>query len=129
MTKGSKKAASTKVSVSSKLRVGDSVMVIAGGNRLKRPNIGQVGRIISFVGERQEQIVIEGLNSGLKHVKPKSTTDAGGRVLKIRPVHLSNAMYYSEKHKRPFRLKVSILEDGTKVRGFLLPGTSTFEQL
>jgi large subunit ribosomal protein L24 len=115
--------------VNTKLKVGDTVMVIAGGNRLKRPNKGKVGKIIAFLGDSREQIVVEDVNSGVRHVKAKTALEKGGVVPRLRPIHISNAMFYSDKLKRPVRLKTKRLEDGTKVRGFKNPENGDFEQL
>lgn len=115
--------------VNTKLKIGDSVMVIAGGNRLKRPNKGKVGKIVAFVGDNRDHIVVEGVNNGVRHVKARTAFESGGIMSRLRPIHISNAMFYSEKLKRPVRLKLKELEDGTKVRGFKNPESGEFEQL
>jgi large subunit ribosomal protein L24 len=115
--------------VNTKLKVGDTVMVIAGGNRLKRPNKGKVGKIIAFVGDARDHIVVEDVNSGVRHVKAKTAFELGGILSRLRPIHISNAMFYSDKLKRPVRLKTKELEDGTRVRGFRNPENGEFEQL
>jgi large subunit ribosomal protein L24 len=115
--------------INTKLKIGDTVMVIAGGNRLKRPNKGRVGKILAFVGDFREHIVVEDVNSGVRHVKAKTAFESSGIIPRLRPIHISNAMFYSDKFKRPVRLKTKKLEDGTKVRGFNNPENGEFEQL
>ena len=44
------------------LRAGDMVMVIAGGNKNKRQNKGQVGPIKSFEGKKKDRAIVEGLS-------------------------------------------------------------------
>lgn len=109
------------------LKQGDTVMVIAGGNKSKRPNKGQVGKILSFHGS--DRIVVEGVNLVTKH---KRATKPGEESVKVKvpaAIHVSNVMYYSEKLKRPVRLKKQFLEDGKKVRGFVHPDSGEFEQI
>ena len=115
--------------VKTKLKVGDTVMVIAGGNRLKRQNKGKVGKIVAFIGDTRERIIVEDVNSGVRHVKAKTALENGGIVTRLRPIHISNAMFYSDKFKMPLRLRTKRLEDGTKVRGFKNPENGEFEQL
>lgn len=115
--------------VNTKLKIGDSVMVIAGGNRLKRPNKGQVGKIVAFVGDTREHIIVEGVNNGVRHVKARTAFESSGIISRLRPIHISNAMFYSDKFKRPVRLKTKKLEDGTKVRGYKSPENGEFVQL
>ena len=44
-------------------------------------------------------------------------------------IHISNVMYYREELKRPVRIKIKMLDDGRKVRGFVNPQTKAFEQI
>jgi ribosomal protein L24 len=118
-----------KINNSTRLKVGDSVMVIAGGNRLKRPNKGKVGKILEFVGPEKQYVLIEGINSGVRHVRAKTAFEKSGIFARLRPIHISNVMFYSDKFSRPFRLKSQTLQDGSKVRGFKNPGTGEFFQL
>ncbi|MCB0330172.1 MAG: 50S ribosomal protein L24 [Bdellovibrionales bacterium] len=109
------------------LKKGDQVMVIAGGNKKKRPNKGQVGRILGFQGE--DRVIVEGLNLMTKHKRASKPGEQSEKIQKPAGIHLSNVMYYAEKVKKPVRLKARFLEDGRKVRGYVNPENGEFEQI
>jgi large subunit ribosomal protein L24 len=100
------------------LKVGDPVMVIAGGNKEKRPNKGQVGKILRFVGEDRQRAVVEGLNLYTKHQRATGPEKPAGKIQREGSIHVSNLLYYVEKLKKPVRLKHKTLADGRKVRGY-----------
>ena len=109
-----------------KIRKGDTVMVIAGGNRETRPLAGKIGKVLGFMGDR---VLIEGLNIVTRHQRAKGPDKPAGKIQKEAPLHISNVMYYAEKVKQPVRLKIRILDDGRKVRGYLNPETKEFVQI
>ena len=109
------------------LRKGDLVMVISGGNKKKRPNIGKVGKILRFVGT--ERVMVEGVNLITKHQRAQGPNKPAGKVQKEAGIHISNVMLYVEKLKRPVRIKHKLLADGKKVRGFTNPETKKFEEI
>lgn len=102
-----------------RLKRGDTVMVIAGGNKNKRPNKGQVGKIVRFVGKNKDRVIVEGLNLFTKHRRQMGPNKPAGKVREEAGIHISNVMYYAEKLKQPVRLQAKTLEDGRKVRGYL----------
>ncbi len=105
------------------LRVGDSVMVIAGGNKTTNLLKRQVGRILGFAGDR---VVVEGLNLGVKYKRPTRVGERGAVVRAERSVHVSNVMFYAEELKRPVRLGTVIRPDGLKERGYIDPVSKEF---
>ncbi len=113
----------------SALRKGDPVMVIAGGNKSKRPIKGQVGKIVSFRGKDKSRAIVEGINLFTKHQRQTAPGRSSGKIQKEGGIHISNLMYYVEKLKRPVRLRHNFLADGTKVRGYLDPETKAFVQI
>ena len=118
-----------KETVSTDLRRGDPVMVIAGGNKSKRPIKGQVSKIKAIVGDKCDRVVLEGLNIFIRHKKAQAPGEEGGKVQVEVPVHVSNVMYYVEKLKRPVRLFKGISADGKRVRGYKDPETKKFVEL
>ncbi|RMD85972.1 MAG: 50S ribosomal protein L24 [Candidatus Dadabacteria bacterium] len=100
---------------------------MSGGNSKKRDNKGKVGTIRRFVWP--DRVVVEGLNFVSKHQKQTSPDKPAGKVPVEAPVHISNVMYYAEKIERPVRLCCKRLEDGTKVRGYKVPGKGDFVQI
>lgn len=115
--------------IASKLKTGDIVMVIAGGNKKKNRVLkGQTGKILKFLPSTN-RVIVEGLNKVTRHKRAMTATDSAGKIEKDGSVHISNVMYYSEELKRPVRVKSKTLGDGRKVRGYLNPKTKEFEQI
>lgn len=111
------------------LRKGDLVMVIAGGNKHKRPNKGQVGNILGFAGKKKDRVIVEGVNLITKHQR-QTSADTESQIVKVEgSIHISNVMYYVEKLQKPVRLKSNFLDDGRKVRGYTSPETKEFVQV
>ncbi|MDD2941906.1 MAG: 50S ribosomal protein L24 [bacterium] len=119
----------SKTQIATKLRVGDPVMVIAGGNSLKSEQVkGRVGKIRRIDRERG-RVWVEGVNLIKRHKRAMSPTESAGIVTKEGSINLSNVMFYAETIKRPVRLCFKTLEDGHKVRGYINPQTKQFEQI
>lgn len=119
----------SKTQIATKLRVGDPVMVIAGGNSLKsEPVKGQIGKI-RRINRESGRVWVEGVNMIKRHKRATSPTDSAGIVTKEGSVSISNVMFYAEAIKRPVRLCFRTLEDGHKVRGYINPQTKQFEQI
>ena len=112
-----------------KLKKGDMVMVVAGGNKKKRPIKGKVGKILSFVGEARDRVLIEGVNMVTKHQRSKGPDKPAAKVTKEAPMHISNVMYYVEILQKPVKLCTRALEDGRRVRGYKHPETDKFVQI
>lgn len=107
------------------LKVGDKVMILAGGNKKKGKTLkGQVGTLKTIL-PKKGRVIIEGLNFIKRHKRASNSQEESGIVVKEGSVAISNVMYYSEKLKRPFRLKVQT-EGDKKVRGFVNPEDKTF---
>ena len=88
-----------------KIKVGDNVKIILGRDKNK---IGKVQRIID------KKIIIEGINTKIKHVKP-SQKDKIGKIIKFNaPISISNVMVCNEKG---LASKISIIfENNKKIR-------------
>ncbi len=115
--------------VTTKLRVGDTVMVIAGGHKDKRPNKGKVGKLVRFVGKDKKRVVVEGVNFVTRHQKAKTPGAQSAKVQKEASIAISNVMYYVETLKKPVRLKMSLRDDGKKVRGYVDPSSKKFTEI
>ena len=111
------------------LKKGDPVMVIAGGNKKKRPIKGQVSKVKAIVGSRGERVILDGLNIFVRHKRAQGPGQEGGKISIEKSVHISNVMYYVEKLKRPVRLVKDVAGDGKRVRGYRDPETKKFVQL
>ena len=98
--------AKEKVSFKLKIKKGDTVKVIAGSDR---NTVGQVLEVIPS----ENKAIVEGVNVRIKHRKA-TEGDAGGRVEKTMPVHISNLMVVDANGK-PSRVGRR-LENGKLVR-------------
>ena len=124
-----KKTAKSSKAIPTRLRVGDPVMVLAGGNKKKGKVLkSQTGKILRFASGRN-RVVVEGLNMIKRHKRAMTSQDSAGIIDREGSVHISNVMYYSDEIKSPVRIVVKELEDGRKVRGFRHPETKEFEQI
>jgi large subunit ribosomal protein L24 len=88
-----------------KIKIGDNVKVILGRDKNK---IGKVKSILD------KKIIIEGVNTKIKHVKP-SQKDKIGKIIKFdAPISISNVMVCNEKG---IASKISIIfENNKKIR-------------
>ena len=92
------------------VKVGDTVMLLAGKDK------GKTG-VVSKVNHQAATILVEGMNTAKKAVKPNPMSGQEGGLLPIdRPFPASKAMLYSIQAEKPTRVKHEILEDGRKVR-------------
>lgn len=112
-----------------KLKAGDLVMVLAGGNSRKGKVLrGQTGKI-KKIFPKKGRVIVEGVNMIKRHKRAMTATDSSGVIEREGSLHISNIMFYSEELKRPVRLRYKTLDDGRKVRGFTHPKTKKFEQV
>ena len=93
-----------KKKITTNLKKGDPVVVIAGGNKKKRPIKGQVGKIKAVIGDNRDRVIVEGLNVFVKHQKATGPNTQSGKIQKEMSIHISNVMYYVEKLKKPVRI-------------------------
>ncbi len=66
-----------------KIKVGDSVLVLAGKDK------GKTGRVVKTMAKK-DKVVVEGINIVKKHVKPNRTNENGGIFDIEAPIHVSN---------------------------------------
>jgi large subunit ribosomal protein L24 len=91
-----------------KIKVGDTVKVISGGNK------GKEGTVVS-IDKAKNRAVVEGVNLKSKHEKPSATNPQGGIVEKEAPINLSNLSLLDPKSGEPTRVGYE-QRDGKKVR-------------
>ena len=90
----------------SKIKKGDMVRVIAGGDK------GNEGKVIS-VDTESGRVVVEGVHLVKKHTKPSMANQAGGIVEQEAPIDISNVMLLSDGKTTRVGFKV---EGDKKVR-------------
>jgi large subunit ribosomal protein L24 len=90
----------------SKIKVGDTVQVIAGKDK------GKEGKVIR-IDHKKGRVVVEGVNMLTKHNKVSAQNPNGGIIHVEGSIDLSNVMYV--KNGKPTRVGFEV-RDGKKVR-------------
>lgn len=93
----------------SRIRKGDTVVVIAGRER------GKTGKVLS-VDQRAGKVVVEKLNIIKRHTKPNQKAKQGGILEREAPFQISNVMFLCPVTQKPTRIGIRLLEDGRRVR-------------
>lgn len=93
----------------SRIRKGDTVVVIAGRDR------GKSGKVLS-VDLGAGKVVVEKLNMIKRHTKPNQKVKQGGILEREAPLQISNVMYLCPVTQKPTRLGMRTLADGRRVR-------------
>lgn len=92
--------------MASKIKKGDTVVVIAGKDKDKE------GKVM-VVDQKKGTVLVEGVNMVKKHSKPSAQNQNGGIIEKESPLDISNVMYLHKGKATRVGFKV---EDGKKVR-------------
>jgi large subunit ribosomal protein L24 len=93
---------------STRLKMGDQVVVIAGADR------GTTGRLLK-IDKKHGSGLVEGVNMKFKHVRRSQEMPQGGRTEREYPVNISNLAYYDAESGKGVRLGVERV-DGKRVR-------------
>lgn len=92
--------------MASKIKKGDTVVVIAGKDKDKEGKVMMVDR-------KKNKVLVEGVNMVKKHSKPSAQNQNGGIIEKESPLDISNVMYLHKGKATRLGFK---FEDGKKVR-------------
>lgn len=93
--------------MASKIKKGDSVIVLAGKDR------GKEGEVLQVIPAK-DRVVVRGVNLIKKHQK-QTQTEQGGIITKEASLHVSNVALKDPSTGKPTRVGFKI-EDGKKVR-------------
>ena len=99
-----------------KIKVGDTVKVIAGDER------GQTGKVVRVLNKK-DKVVVEGVNKVFKHVRRSQKNPQGGRLSMEMPVHVSNVALVNAAGAAS-RVGMRATADGGKERFFKKGGAS-----
>ena len=91
------------------LKKDDKVKVLAGKDK------GKIGKVIA-VNNKKHRVLVENINIVKRHSRPSVQNKQGGIIEIEAPIHLSNLALLCNKCLAPVRVKMQILEDGTKKR-------------
>ena len=90
-----------------KLKIGDNVKIILGKDK------GKTGTI-KTIYHKKNTLIIEGINTKIKHVKPSRKEEAGKIITFDAPINSSNVMVCDESGK-PTRIGFTV-QNNKKVR-------------
>ena len=98
-----------------KIKIGDSVIVIAGKDKGKQ---GSITEILS-----NGRCYVSGVQMVKRHTKPNPQAGiAGGVVESEASIDVSNISIFNANSKKADKVAIKTLEDGTKVRVFRSTG-------
>ena len=95
--------------IKTKIRKGDTVVVVTGRER------GKSGKVLS-VDTINGKVLVEKLNMIKRHTKPNQKLRQGGILEREAPLAISNVMFLCPVAKKPTRLVVKRQEDGRRAR-------------
>ena len=87
----------------------DTVIVLSGKDK------GKKGKVIS-ADPKGGKLLVEGVNVGSRHTKPRKQGDEGGIIKKETPIYACKVMRVCPKCSKPTRAAHKILDGGKKVR-------------
>jgi len=91
------------------IRKDDIVQVIAGDHK------GATGKVLRVIPKRN-RVVVEGVNTVWRHVRPSRKNPQGGRLQKEAPIHISNVLPVDEKTRKGTRVRFETqLDEAGKV--------------
>lgn len=91
------------------VRRDDTVIIISGDDK------GKKGKVVE-VSPGEGKIIVEGVNTVTKHVRPRRQGEEGGLVKTEGAFYACKAQIYCSKCDKGTRVKHKVLEDGTKIR-------------
>lgn len=101
--------------MSSKLKKGDLVEVIAGKDK------GKQGKILSLI-TKTSRVIVEGVNRVKRHTKPSQKNPQGGIIEKSAAIHWSNVLLVDPKTNKGGRIKI-VAKGDKKTRVFKRTGS------
>ena len=91
-----------------KVKVGDTVKVIAGADK------GKEGKVIRTL-KTEQRVVVEGINIVKKHSKPRTNNESGGIFEIEAPIHVSNVKVITEAEAKEIKKEAKKAEKKEKV--------------
>ena len=98
-----------------RIRKGDLVEIISGEDKTPEPGRPRLATVLRVL-RKEEKVLVEGINTVYKHVRPDRKNPQGGRLEVEAPIHMSNVMPACSKCNRGVRVGYKKGKDGAKVR-------------
>ncbi len=90
--------------LTTKIRKGDKVTVLAGKDK------GKSGNVLRLF-PKTSRVLVQGINLVKKHVKPGKVSKEGGIVNIEKPLAISNVMLFNDKLNRPVRVGFKLVDN------------------
>jgi large subunit ribosomal protein L24 len=94
--------------MASKIKKGDKVVVISGGDK------GKTGEVLKVLPD-EGRVVVQGVNMVKRHTRP-SGANQGGIIEKEATIHVSNVAHIDPQTNKPTRVGFKIVDGDRKVR-------------
>jgi large subunit ribosomal protein L24 len=91
-----------------RIKKGDTVCVISGKDK------GKSGSVLKVL-RQDNRLIVQGVKLVKKHQK-QTFAQAGGVIQKESSIHISNVAHLDPASKKPTRIGIKFLKDGSKVR-------------
>ena len=91
------------------VKTGDTVVILSGKDRGKKDKV-------MAVSPKEGKVIVEGINTVTKHVKPRRQGEQGGIVKAEGPLYACKVQMYCKKCDKAVRTGVKVEKDGKKVR-------------
>lgn len=91
-----------------RIKKGDQVAVISGRDK------GKSGAVLKVL-RKANRLLVQGVNLVKRHQR-QTYNQEGGIIQKETSIHVSNVAHVDPKSKKPTRVGIKILKDGSKVR-------------
>ena len=91
-----------------KVKVGDTVKVIAGADK------GKEGKVIRTL-KNEQRVVVEGVHIVKRHSKPRMTNESGSIIEIEDPIHVSNVKVITEAEAKEIKKAAKKAEKKEKV--------------
>jgi len=98
-----------------KLKVGDTVQVIAGAERAEKTPATKRGKVLK-VDRQAQRVTVEGLRLVKRHLRKTPQQPEGGILEKPGTIHISDVQVVCAKCDKPTR--VGVRADGDKKKRF-----------
>lgn len=93
------------------VKTGDTVVLLTGDEKFR----GKKGKVLE-VSPKEGKVIVEGLNTVKKHVKPRKAGDASGIIDTESAIYACKVQVVCPKCGQPTRIAHKIYEDGKKDR-------------
>jgi large subunit ribosomal protein L24 len=95
--------------MASRIRTGDTVVVISGKDK------GKTGKVARVLVE-EDRVVVEGINLVKRHTRPTPRNPSGGIVEREQPIAACKVMPVDPKTGKGTRVRFKVTDAGKKIR-------------